>query len=204
VDRTIDGRSYKGVVLKPRTDPDGYLRVNFTDDNRERHHNFSVARLVLLAHDPGGYRPGLVACHEPGMRRDDCRLVAVRWDTEETNRVEALQVRMENNPPQPKPPKVCPRCQKEHTERGQNCRACFEGIGVQFAQLLAAGVPPEKAAERVDYPLNGALNLAVRYGALQFVIARHRGDPPSPCALAARLRSVLFRRGASRQNSDGA
>jgi len=168
VDRTIGGRFYKGVVLKPREDADGYLRVNITNDRGERQHNESVARLVLMAHDPEGYRPGLHACHGPNGKRDN-RLTELRWDTPEANRMEALAVRLENSPPKPKPPKVCPRCGAEHAEKGKNCRACFEGIGVEFARLLVDGVPPEEAADRVGYPLNGALNLALRYGGLRFV-----------------------------------
>jgi len=173
--RTKNGRFYEGRdPLKLREDGDGYLMFNYTDDEGVRHHNVSVARTVLLAHDPDGYRPGLQACHSPaapdgsGGRKDN-RLVKLRWDTEDANREEALALRLVNTPPKVKPPKVCPRCGAEHAERGRNCRACFEGIGVQFAQLLADGVPPEKAAERVDYPLNGALNLAVRYGGLRFM-----------------------------------
>jgi len=56
VDRTIGGRFYKGVVLKLRDDGDGYSVVNITYDGGERKHNVSVARLVLLAHDPDGCR----------------------------------------------------------------------------------------------------------------------------------------------------
>src|SRR5215468_1391435 len=95
VDRTIRsanhpmGRFYEGRVLKLRSDPDGYLRVNYTDDDRVRHHNESVARLVLMAFDPDGYEEGHEACHGPGGRADN-RLVNLRWDTSEANRKEAL------------------------------------------------------------------------------------------------------------------
>ena len=167
--RTVNGRAHKGTdPLKPHPDADGYLRINYTDDNGVRHHGASRARCMLMAHDPGGYFEGAEACHGPGGRQDD-RLANLRWDTSEANRIEALAVRLENSPPKPKPPKVCPRCGAEHAEKGKNCRACFEGIGVEFARLLVDGVPPEEAADRVGYPLNGALNLALRYGGLRFV-----------------------------------
>jgi hypothetical protein len=200
VDRTIGGRFYKGVVLKPREDADGYLRVNITNDRGERQHNESVARLVLMAHDPEGYRPGLHACHGPNGKRDN-RLTELRWDTPEANREEALAVRLENSPPKPKPPKVCPRCGREHAGKGRNCHDCVVEIGVYGARELAAGTPLDRVADALGYPPAGVYNLAVRYGALRVSIAppiRHPESPPS------RLRRVLFRRETSRRNSDGA
>lgn len=205
-------RSFKrdpgGLVMKLRPDPDGYLRFNYTDDKGERHHNVSVARMVLLAHDPGGYRPGMHACHKPGASRQDNRWPEIiYWGTEERNRLEALAVRLENNPPKVKPPKVCPRCGAEHHEKGRNCRACFEGVGVQFARLVADGTRPEKAAELVDYPLAGALNLAVLYGGLRFVVENEINAALQAASHAESsprwLRRVINRAGAWLADSDG-
>jgi len=127
--RTVNGRAHKGTdPLKPHPDADGYLRINYTDDNGVRHHGASRARCMLMAHDPGGYFEGAEACHGPGGRQDD-RLANLRWDTSEANRIEALAVRLENSPPKPKPPKVCPRCGAQHRGRGQNCPAGCDGCG---------------------------------------------------------------------------
>ena len=169
VDRTIAGRFYKGVVLKPREDGDGYLVVNITYDGGERKHGMSVARLVLLTHAPEGYAPGLEACHGPGGQKDN-RLPNLRWDTKDANREEALGVRLANRPPQPKPPKTCPRCGSEHRGKGQNCHECVAGLGVTAAVMLADEVPLDKVAAELDYPPVGCFNLAVRYGGLRCYI----------------------------------
>ena len=71
LDRTKNGRFHKGIVLKLREDGDGYLVFNYTDDENVRHHNVSVARMVLLAHDPDGYFEGAQACHGPGGQKDN-------------------------------------------------------------------------------------------------------------------------------------
>ena len=196
LDRERNGRFYRGVVLKPREDADGYLRVNITNDRGERQHNESVARLVLMAHDPEGYRPGLHACHGPNGRRDN-RLTELRWDTPEANRVEALEVRLANNPPQPKPPKTCPRCGAQHRDRGRNCHPCVMKIGTDTTRMLVdEGMRLDRIQEELEYPAVGLINLAVIYGGLRFY---REGYAPSP---RRRSLSVFFRRGASRQNSD--
>jgi hypothetical protein len=207
LDRHRHGRFYKGVVLKLREDGDGYLVFNYTDDAGVRHTNASVARTVLLAHDPGGYRPGLQACHGPGGQKDNRWPENLRWDTPEANREEALAVRLERNPPQPKPPKVCPRCGAQHRDRGRNCHVCVVQLGVQAARLRAAGVTFREAGDRLGYPPDGLDVLAERYGGLRFHVdeaAVTGRDHPGRHAPShqGRLRSVLFRRGPSRQNSD--
>jgi len=211
VDRTIDGRDYKGVVLKPRADADGYLRVNITNDRRERQHNLAVSRLVLMAHDPDGYAPGLEACHGPGGRQDN-RLVNLRWDTSDANREEALAVRLVNSPPKPpKEPLRCvnyEQCGRPAGRGGRRCHPCVEEVGRAGAVLLANDVDPEKAAEDLDYASSiGLIRLAKKYGGLRMYIdpvavtprERHIGDPPSPKAW---LRRVLSRREPSHGNSD--
>src|SRR6516225_1936137 len=103
LDRTKNGRFHKGIVLKLREDGDGYLVFNYTDDENMRHHNVSVARMVLMAHDPGAYFEGAQACHGPGGRQDNRWPENIRWDTREANWAEALAVRLANSPPKPKP-----------------------------------------------------------------------------------------------------
>jgi len=213
VDRTIDGRFYEGKVLKPREDGDGYLVVNYTDDDRVRHHGAAVARLVLLAHDPDGYAPGLEACHGPGGRKDN-RRVNLRWDTDEANRMEALEVRRQNAPP--KPVKTCPRCGAQHRGRGQNCHECVVRLGVAATAMLVDGKPPDTIAADLEYPFAAAFNLAVKYGGLRVhagpcprlvvvedevnAAARDaRRDAPSPQPWLLR---VINRARGSRQNSD--
>jgi len=205
VDRWRGGRFYKGVVLKPREDPDGYLRVNITYDDGERKHNLSVARLVLLAHDPDGHAEDLDACHGPGGPQDNRWPENIRWDTKDANREEALAVRLVNSPPKPRPPKVCPRCSKEHGGKGRNCHECVVAIGENAARYLAEGMPLDKVADALDYPPAGVFNLAVRYGSLHLSIRPPLppgGHAESRPLFARRLRRVLFRRGASRQDSD--
>jgi len=197
IDRTIDGRFYKGVVLKLREDGDGYLVVNITMDDRTRKHGASVARLVLLTFDPDGYREGLQACHGPGGQKDNS-VLNLRWDTDEANRQEALQVRLANHPPKPKPVKVCPRCKREHGGKGQNCHECVVGLGVSAALMLANGVPLDQVSARLDYPPAGLFNLAVRYGGARVVIVQAkvmRSEPDSGHAPSRKpwLRSVLIR-----------
>jgi hypothetical protein len=211
LDRDKNGRFYKGVVLKLREDGDGYLVFNYTDDGGVRHTNASVARLVLLAHDPGGHAAGMQACHGPGGQKDNRWPENLRWDTPDANREEALAVRLERNPPKPpKPPKVCPRCQREHRDKGRNCHGCVVQLGVQAARLRAAGVTFREAGDRLGYPPDGLDVLAERYGGLRFSIdsaAVAQGKPAAVTQrnrkpLARQLRRVINRARVSARNSD--
>ena len=200
VDRTIGGRFYKGVVLKLRDDGDGYSVVNITYDGGERKHNVSVARLVLLAHDPDGYREGLQACHGPGGQKDNRWPENIRWDTSEANREEALAVRLERSPPKVKPPKVCPRCEREHDGKGHNCPDCVDGLAIASARMLAAGAMLDRVADELEYPPAACYNLALRRGYLRVTLSESHPDyAPSP---QSRLRRVLSRWEPSRRNSD--
>lgn len=204
-----NGRDRPELVLKLREDGDGYFIVNYTDDAGVRHCGVSVARMILMAHDPGGYRPGLEACHGPGGKHDNRWPENLRWDTPDANREEALAVRLANNPPRPKPLKVCVRCGAGFDAPGRRCPQCVRWFGEQGARRLAEGMDLEQAAKDLDYPSAvGLLRLAVKHGRLRFVVdpvlvydevnaamvtlGDHRGW----------LRRVMFRREASRQNSD--
>jgi hypothetical protein len=200
VDRTKNGRAYLGVVLKLREDGDGYLVFNYTDDAGVRHHNVSVARTVLLAHDPGGYREGLQACHGPGGQRDNRWPENLRWDTSDANREEALAARLANTPPKVRPPKACPRCAREHQGKGRNCPDCVDGLARASARLLAAGTMLDKVAGELEYPPAACYNLAVRRGYLRVTLSEAHPDyVPSP---PPRLRRVLFWRDGPRRTSD--
>jgi hypothetical protein len=206
VNRTIGGRFYEGRVLKLRPDPDGYLRVNITGDDRQRQYNVAVSRLVLMAHDTENFEAGLEACHGPGGRADN-RLMNLRWDTSDANRQEALAVRLANTPPKPpKEPLRCvnyDRCGRHAGRGGRRCHPCVEEVGRRGALLLANDMDPEKAAEELDYASSiGLIRLAKKYGGLRFYIdGTAVSHTPSPTPW---LRRVLNRTRPSRQNSDGA
>jgi hypothetical protein len=207
---TTNGRDYEGTdPLKPRLDGDGYEVVNVTLASGERRHGMSVARLVLQAHAWNRWAPGLQACHGPGGQRDNRWPENLRWDTDEANRADWRR----DNPPQPKPPKVCPRCGGEHDSPGRRCQPCLDDLGRQSARQIAGGEDDLDAlAKDLGYPSGvGLFRLAVRRGGLRCTVApvvlieecnaavsaaRAASHPPS------RLRRVLFRRGPSRQNSD--
>lgn len=104
------GRTYPGMVLNPRADSDGYLVVNVRRRDGSKWNGASVARLVLRAWNPAGYKPELEACHGPGGRKDN-RVVNLRWDTKDANREEALALRWKDQPPRQSA--LCPRCQRE-------------------------------------------------------------------------------------------
>ena len=51
-------------------------------------------------------------------------------------------------------------------------------IGEEAAKLLAAGVPLDQAADRLDYPSHsGLLVLACKYGSLRLVLAAPEPQP---------------------------
>ena len=115
----------------------------------------------------------------------------------------------ENRPPrEPKPAKECPRCGREHDGRGRRCQECLEGLGQAAAPLIEEDPNLDRAARMLDYPSpQGLFGLAVRYGGLRIHAGpcpvtssdHDSGHAPSPWR---RLRRVMFRREASRQNSD--
>ena len=81
---------------------------------------------------------------------------------------------------------MCVRCSSEFEGSGRRCHACVVEIGELGARLLVAGVHPDAAAAKVDYPSPGGLVvLAVKYGGLRLVLAAP--PPPSP---RVRLRCV--------------
>lgn len=174
LDRTKNGRFYKGVELKLREDGDGYLMFNYTDDEGVRHHNVSVARITLLTWDPDGYREGLHACHGPGGQKDNRWPENIRWDTPDANREEALAVRLANSPPKPKPLKVCVRCGAGFSSKGQRCRPCIVWFAEEGARRMAGGMDPEQAAQEVGYPSAiGLIRLGMKHAGLRFVV-----EPP--------------------------
>lgn len=83
VDRTINGRRYRGRVLKTRPSNKGYLLVDLvTADGRPV--TRTVHTLVLEAFT-GPRPPGCEGCHLNDVATDN-RLANLRWDTPERNR----------------------------------------------------------------------------------------------------------------------
>jgi hypothetical protein len=168
LDHTTRGRFYAGKEpLTPRLDGDGYEVVNITYNDGTRKNGVSVARLILLAHDPEGYAPGLQACHGPGGQRDNRWPENLRWDTDEANRADWRR----DNPPRPRPLKECVRCGAGFGGNGRRCHPCLVQIGQLGARLLADGADLEAAAEEAGYPSAvGLFRLAVRYGGLRCTV----------------------------------
>jgi hypothetical protein len=193
LDHDTKGRHYEGTVLTPREDGDGYLVANVAREDGTRWNGVSVARLVLLAHDPDGYAEGMQACHGPGGQKDNRWPENLRWGTDEQNRADWRR----DNPPRPKPLKECPRCGTQHDGKGRNCHACVVELGVRGARLLADRVPLQEAADQLGYPPVALHNLAVKYGHLVCSV-----ESAAPRDTQSRLRRVIFRREASRANSD--
>jgi hypothetical protein len=78
-----------------------------------------------------------------------------------------------------------------------------DGLASVAAARLAAGAMLDTVSEELAYPPAACYNLAVRRGYLRVTVTEAHPDyVPSPPR--RRLRGVLFRRQASRQNSDGA
>jgi hypothetical protein len=82
----------------------------------------------------------------------------------------------------PKPPKVCPRCSAEHHDQGRRCHPCVVELGELSARLLVAGVTPDDAAAKLDYPSpSGLVVLAQKHGGLRLTLAAPE-PPPSRSA----------------------
>lgn len=195
-----NGRPHKGTVLNPRPDGDGYLVVNVTLEDGTRKHGMSVARLVLLAHAGEPPQPDMQACHGPGGQKDNRWPENLRWGTDEENRADWRR----DNPPVPKPLKVCVRCGAGFNTKGNRCRPCITWFAEEGARRMAGGMDPEQAAREVDYPSAiGLIRLGMKHAGLRFVVTPR--EDPAVVTLSdnrRRLRRVLFRREASRQNSD--
>ena len=159
---------------------------------------------VLRSHVPGYPQPGQETLHGPGGQEDNRFPENIYPGTHPAN----VAQRVAANPRAPKPLKVCPLCQREHEGRGRRCPECIHQLGVAAAPLIEESADLEAVAKALDYPSAvGVFNLAVKHGGLRLYVdqaavtgsepgIRHPESPPSW------LRRVLFRREASRRNSD--
>ena len=189
IPREQHGRAYAGVIKSTRVSNSGYVLVDVIDTTG-RKQTRTVHALVLEAFT--GPRPrGQEARHLNDDPLDN-RLTNLVWGTKAENVEDTF--RNGRQRAAPKPPKVCVRCSGEFDGPGRRCHPCVTEIGETAARLLAAGVPLDRVAERLDYPSqSGVLLLAQRYGALRLVLAA-----PSPRATVTQRGWRRFLRGDSR------
>jgi hypothetical protein len=214
VDRWIDGKFYPAkepLSTRPndyKNPEKAYLLVDIRTDEDIRAGNgakttISMQKGVLRSHagEPG---PGEETLHGPGGPQDNRWPENIRWGTHPENVAE----RVAANPRAPKPLKVCPVCEREHTGRGRRCPECVAKIGVDGALLIAAKPDLEEAAKALDYPSAvGVFNLAVKHGGLRVYVDREAATPSDPgirhsASPQPWLRRVINRWEASRRNSD--
>jgi hypothetical protein len=189
IPRTEHGRTYRSVVLSTRVSNSGYVLVNVRDADGERQTR-TVHTLVLAAFT--GPRPrGQEARH---LNDDpvDNRAENLVWGTKAENVADTFaNGRARAVPPAPK---VCVRCSNEFEGPGRRCHPCVVELGERFARLLAAGVPLDQAAERLDYPSqSGGLVLAQKYGGLRLTLAPEPAPSRSAHGPLATLRHRLRR-----------
>jgi hypothetical protein len=175
VDRSVDGRDYKGVVLKPRLGNkvrEGdtvYLLVDVRRDDGSKWTG-TVHGFVLLAHvgEPG---PGQETRHGPGGPLDNRWPENICYGTKREN--EADKPRAVR---QPKPKTPCMNhgyCGGYVTSGGRRCHDCVVIVGEAGAAMLEEGADLEKAAEVLGYSsAAGLYKLAVKYGGLRVYVDR--------------------------------
>jgi hypothetical protein len=158
IDRTVNGKPYRGTTLSPSSQNQGYLKLGIVHDEYGK-----VTRTVhtLICEAFHGPRPpGLEARHLNDDPLDN-RAENLAWGTKADN----VADRMRNHPATPKPPKVCVRCSQPFEGSGKRCHPCVTEIGEKAATLLEAGVDLDEACRRLSYPSETGLHkLARRYG----------------------------------------
>lgn len=211
VDRSVDGRDYKGVVLKPRLGNkvrEGdtvYLLVDVRRDDGSKWTG-TVHGFVLLAH-AGPPGPDEETRHGPGGPLDNRWPENIRYGTKEENEADKPRpLRTEK----PKTPCMNHRyCGGYVTSGGRRCHGCVVSLGEAGAALLEENADLEKAAEMLGYSsAAGLFKLAVKYGGLRvsvdpdIVAARDQPDGHAERS-ESRLRRVIIRAKAWLADSDG-
>lgn len=182
VDRVVDGRQLRGVVLKPRVSNRGYLLVNLTDAAGERQTR-TVHTLILLAH-ADERKPGEESLHGNDDPTDNRWPENLSWGTKKQNADDKVRNGGRNGPP---PPRPCVRCGQPVDKGGRRCHACVVWIGEEAAELLDQGVPLDKVAEQLEYPsLTGLHTLARKYGG-------YAQSPPPPTPWSQRVMAAARR-----------
>jgi len=200
VDRTVGGKFYPGKELATRLSNRGYVLADIRMDTGEKK-SITMHSGVLRSHDRAP-EPWEECCHGPGGPQDNRWPENIRWGTRGRNLADMAAARP------PRPPRTCPRCGAEHRGRGQNCPECMTAIGVAAAGELAQGKMLDRVADELDYPPAGVYRLAVTRGGLRCYIEHAPANATAAVTQSHRkpraswLRRVIFRREASRQNSD--
>lgn len=202
VNRMINGKPYPGKELATRVSNQGYVLVDIRMDTGERK-TVTMHSGVLRSHDrdPEAWEE---CRHGPGGPQDNRWPESISWGTRPANLADMAAAR-----PQ-RPPKECNRCGSEHRGRGQSCKDCEDKLGVAAAAQLASGMLLDPVARDLGCPPGMVYRLAVTRGGLQVSVGHAAATPSHPALVtqrhhrpfARRLRSVMFGREASRQNSD--
>lgn len=196
----------RDLVMKQRPNNSGYMVVNVINDEGVKE-TVLVHRMILRAH-AGEFEPWEESLHGPGGQTDNrfpenlCK--GTRWVN--------VAERAAANPAAPKPQTPCVnQCGRLAGKGGRRCPECIAELGRAAAALYVAGKDPDQVAAALSYSSpNGTYRHAVNHGGLRVYIdetvvvtgsevtERHRES------FTQRLRRVINRARASRQNSDGA
>ena len=108
-------RQWKGRILNPIKNNNGYLKVGLYKDGATQQKN--IHRLVLETFD-GEPREGQVACHNNGEPTDN-RLANLRWGTQKENVADAIKHGRHNG--------RATRCPSGHEYTSENTYICGKG-----------------------------------------------------------------------------
>lgn len=151
VDRVLgDGRAAGGVPLTPALDKDGYAYVTICGE-KARVHELVLETFV-------GPRPfGMQACHDPYVSRgrDDCRLVALRWDTRRENGKDKRRARRKETAAGETFPRNARTSRTSDVLEASALVTLVEAVeqGVLTCSIVAA----RKAAQRPGFPRKAGL-----------------------------------------------
>lgn len=193
IDRIVNGRRIRGVLLKPRVGTHGYLEVKlYNDDGIQQ--TRTVHSLVLLPR-AGACPPGMQTRHlddDPFNNRwrpgDEAETRAAGGNLIYGTRPEQEEDKYRNGRPRPapRPARYCIMCGSVLTTNGKRCHDCVVRLGVVAAGLLRWGGKPDDVAADLGYPsAEGIVKLAVVYGGygqprlklwLQRILSWGRGD----------------------------
>jgi len=167
VDCVVNGRAYRGQVLKHRLDRYGYEIVNVRNDEG-RQVTVPVAKMVLLAHHPAfrslaAFPEGLQTRHNPVTGQQFNCYPEGLWPG----------TKLENEADKDAPPEPQFNCRNFVTcgnmvfHEGRRCVPCTEAVGREAAQLLGRGANLLAVAEHFGYSgPDWVWQLAVKHGGL--------------------------------------
>jgi NUMOD4 motif len=197
VDRTVRGRAYRGQMLKPRLDEDGYVLINIrcdsTDPGHDRRHTFLGHKVVLTTFDRP-CPPGMEARHSARGPAFNWWPEGVRWGTKAENHADMVEAGTAVVPAPSFPCVNAPACGNLNRAEGKRCRPCVVRMGVDAAADLNAGRTLAEVAARFRCSQQWAYRLAAEHGGYAGTPADARGDTACPdCAARAGRRRRLLR-----------